>query len=216
MKLTQAPLKNLLPATLLIFILSLQAASAFYDPGLQRWLNRDPIEERGDMNSSLYTAVANSPLRFVDPYGLTITVIGNQGDYNDACTYFSQDPGMKAVLEKLRTSRKDYTVRLNNNQTVRYDSSTRTIDWDPHAALLYLSGGRMSPALALAHEMAHASAPRLLMNLLQNIPCINQYDNLEELRVIKRRETPAARSLGEDTRNNHRGKFYGVPGPTCR
>jgi len=38
----------------------------FYDPGLQRWLNRDPIEEDGGIN--LYTFVANEPPDSIDPY----------------------------------------------------------------------------------------------------------------------------------------------------
>jgi RHS repeat-associated protein len=40
----------------------------FYDPGLQRWINRDPIGEMGGLN--LYGFVGNSPLIYVDPYGL--------------------------------------------------------------------------------------------------------------------------------------------------
>jgi RHS repeat-associated protein len=43
----------------------------FYEPSLQRWLNRDPIGEGGGCN--LYGFVGNSPLRFGDPYGLNWT-----------------------------------------------------------------------------------------------------------------------------------------------
>src|SRR5258708_7000362 len=49
----------------------------YYDPGLQRWPNRDPIGEEGGWN--LYGCVGNSPMNFVDPIGLdpfTGTVIG--------------------------------------------------------------------------------------------------------------------------------------------
>ena len=45
----------------------------FYDPYLQRWLNRDPKGERGDRN--LYRYTANSPYRFFDPYGLDLISI---------------------------------------------------------------------------------------------------------------------------------------------
>jgi RHS repeat-associated protein len=41
----------------------------FYDPGLQRWPNRDPIEEEGGVN--LYTAVSNDPVNLLDPLGLS-------------------------------------------------------------------------------------------------------------------------------------------------
>jgi RHS repeat-associated protein len=39
----------------------------FYEPSLQRWLNRDPIGEVGGLN--LYGFVGNSPLGYVDPLG---------------------------------------------------------------------------------------------------------------------------------------------------
>jgi len=40
----------------------------YYDPNLQRWLSRDPIQEQGGLN--LYRYVANRPLNFVDRFGL--------------------------------------------------------------------------------------------------------------------------------------------------
>jgi uncharacterized protein RhaS with RHS repeats len=41
----------------------------FYDPTLQRWLNRDPIDEQeGGIN--LYGFVLNEPLGLIDPFGM--------------------------------------------------------------------------------------------------------------------------------------------------
>jgi RHS repeat-associated protein len=40
----------------------------FYDPNLQRWLNRDPIGEEGGIN--LYVCFSNNPLSNYDPTGL--------------------------------------------------------------------------------------------------------------------------------------------------
>jgi RHS repeat-associated protein len=40
----------------------------FYDPSSQRWLNRDPIGERGGGN--LYGFVYNNPIQYFDRYGL--------------------------------------------------------------------------------------------------------------------------------------------------
>jgi len=40
----------------------------YYEPNLQRWLNRDPIQERGGLN--LYGLVGNAPVNAVDPSGL--------------------------------------------------------------------------------------------------------------------------------------------------
>ena len=39
-----------------------------YEPNLQRWLNQDPIQERGGLN--LYRFVDNIPVNKVDPLGL--------------------------------------------------------------------------------------------------------------------------------------------------
>jgi RHS repeat-associated protein len=45
-----------------------------YDPNLQRWLNQDPIGEAGGIN--LYRAFRNSPLNWIDPFGLDDTARG--------------------------------------------------------------------------------------------------------------------------------------------
>jgi RHS repeat-associated protein len=51
----------------------------FYDPSLQRWVNRDPVNEAGGIN--LYGFLRNSPLNAVDPVGLCepngIPLLGN-------------------------------------------------------------------------------------------------------------------------------------------
>src|SRR5262249_32183104 len=39
----------------------------FYDPNLQRWINMDPVGERGGVN--LYCFVVNQPTRFMDRWG---------------------------------------------------------------------------------------------------------------------------------------------------
>ena len=43
-------------------------ASGFYDPTVQRWINRDPIEEKGGGNQHAF--VRNKPLDGVDRFGL--------------------------------------------------------------------------------------------------------------------------------------------------
>ena len=52
----------------LAWLLLVANASAFYDPGLQRWINRDPIEEKGGLN--VFSHVANNPQCAIDPRGL--------------------------------------------------------------------------------------------------------------------------------------------------
>jgi len=46
----------------------------FYNPELRRWINRDPIEERGGMN--VYGFVGNNPILFFDPTGLLKGSVG--------------------------------------------------------------------------------------------------------------------------------------------
>ncbi len=57
---------------ILLTMLSFSSATAFayYDPGLQRWINRDPIGEKADCN--LYEHVANSSINYIDSFGLDI------------------------------------------------------------------------------------------------------------------------------------------------
>jgi uncharacterized protein RhaS with RHS repeats len=59
------------------------SAHAYYDPGAQRWLNRDPIEELGGIN--LYGFLGNDPANRVDLFGLSESSIGDL--YNNiACS----------------------------------------------------------------------------------------------------------------------------------
>jgi len=52
---------------LLVLLSTSHVASAYYDPGVQRWINRDPIGERGGLN--LYCFVGNAPTGKIDPRG---------------------------------------------------------------------------------------------------------------------------------------------------
>jgi RHS repeat-associated protein len=50
----------------------------FYDPYLQRWVNRDPIGEEGGYN--LFRFADNSPMRVIDANGLYAEIVINDGD----------------------------------------------------------------------------------------------------------------------------------------
>jgi len=52
---------------LLALLSSSHKASAYYDPGVQRWVSRDPDQERGGLN--LYCFVLNNPIAGFDPLG---------------------------------------------------------------------------------------------------------------------------------------------------
>jgi len=53
---------------LLLLVGSVSNASAWYEPSVQRWVNRDPVGERDGVN--LYGFVGNNPLSYVDSLGL--------------------------------------------------------------------------------------------------------------------------------------------------
>jgi hypothetical protein len=48
-----------------------------YDPNLQRWLNRDPIQELGGIN--IYEMVNNNPVGMYDRYGLMPQILAGAG-----------------------------------------------------------------------------------------------------------------------------------------
>jgi hypothetical protein len=62
--------KKVLPIMLvpLFTLICHHGASAYYDPGVQRWINRDPIALKGGRN--LYRFANNSPAQRVDFFGL--------------------------------------------------------------------------------------------------------------------------------------------------
>jgi hypothetical protein len=56
-------------APLLALLASSTLARAWYDPGVQRWINRDPVGTRGGIN--LHTYVMNMPINMFDDFGLS-------------------------------------------------------------------------------------------------------------------------------------------------
>src|SRR2546421_8048123 len=75
----------------------------FYDPNLQRWINRDPIGERGGRN--LYRFTRNSPVRFADRFGLTIRFAPGSpdsfiGHWRDCICQLMQTPTGRSLLTR--------------------------------------------------------------------------------------------------------------------
>lgn len=129
--------------------------------------------------------------------------------------YFSRDSGMRHILTNVQHSAREVRLQINHRGDDHFDPSTNTIAWDPYSAMRTTGGGRQSPALGLAHELAHAAEnPRAQARLASH--AIARYDTLEERRVIRGPERAAAHSLGESARFDHRGSLYRVATPVSR
>jgi uncharacterized protein RhaS with RHS repeats len=80
----------------------------FYDPNLQRWINRDPVHEAGGRN--LYAFVANRPTSRIDLFGLSgpSASLGEQLDCVQACGAKKARKGAKLAKEAIAETRKRF------------------------------------------------------------------------------------------------------------
>ncbi|MDD5035616.1 MAG: DNA/RNA non-specific endonuclease [Methylococcaceae bacterium] len=66
----------------------------YYDPGIGRFISRDPIGLAGGINR--YAYVGSNPINFNDPEGLLVNQVSNAFDAGK--TYFSNNPGVAADI----------------------------------------------------------------------------------------------------------------------
>ena len=136
-------------------------------------------------------------------------------DYDLARTYLTRDPSERALFARFESSRRTFRLTTNNRGDDHFDPATRTVAWDPYSALRTTRGGTQTPALGLAHEIAHAiENPAREATLSARTDA--RYDDAEEARVIRGCERHAARALGEGVRFDHHGTLYRVRTPVSR
>jgi|SRR5579884_109410 len=138
-----------------------------------------------------------------------------RSDYELARAYLARDPAQRRLFERLDRSARHFHLALDSRGDDRFDPNSDTITWDPHSALRTTRGGTQSPALGLAHEVAHAVESPARESAL-SARALGKYDNAEERRVIRGSERQAARALGESVRFDHRGTLYRVATPVSR
>jgi hypothetical protein len=117
---------------LVLFLASPLTLKAYYDPGLQRWVNRDPIEEEGGWH--LHSFAGNKPTDFVDGLGLQCFIGGLPP------ILLSQPPPIPRPLieQALELNRGINRVRLPDGREVdlagrgHYDSTTGRPVPTPH------------------------------------------------------------------------------------
>jgi hypothetical protein len=137
-----------------------------------------------------------------------------RGDFDLAAAYLSRDPVERRLFRALERDATNFRLTTNRHDDDSYDPNTRTIHWDPHAAMRTTAGGRQSPALGLGHEVDHAVWDAAHGNALAGRPDV-RFDTAEERRVIEGSERHAAHTLGEGVRHDHRGSCYRVDAPTA-
>ena len=169
-------------------------------------MSTNPISTNGNFYVRLMRGVDLMPQNDYVRHGSLLVERSIDREFVRAEKYLRGDSVMRATFDKDESARGhiDYFSPVRN-----------TIFWDPRVAHRFADGGRQSPALALAHEAAHADEDVDERDRLfeKKLPL---FDNAEERRVILGPETHAARTLGEGTRTAHDGEEYRVATPTSR
>jgi RHS repeat-associated protein len=197
-----------------------------YHAGLARFVNPEPLYRKYPMfNPYLYGA--NNPLKFVDDDGRELKFAKGSTEsfmvsFQKAVAYMHYGGNKYGnVFSELAKSPTIITIAPTTGIDIGYDESTKTIYWNPEAANAVaidpVSGGgfpiigEQSPATGLLHEGVHALDD--INSNLDHSPDA-QYEDKAEANAIQNYETPFAKSVGEGTRNSHRGMNYKTSSPT--
>jgi hypothetical protein len=114
----------------------------FYSAILSRWISRDPIEERGGLNT--YGFVANAPIGLFDSYGLAWTIYRNPdknwalATSDDEMDLFS-DLAMKIRLDW--GERTKWLRKFADGSFVKEDEEASTCEFyqGPNTVIVYIS-----------------------------------------------------------------------------
>ena len=181
-------------------------------------MSTNPISTNGNIYDQLMRGIDLVPQNDYVRHGSLLVERSIDREFVRAEKYLRGDSVMRATFDHLEYAKRPTYIDKDESArgSIDYFSPVRnTISWDPHVAHRFADGGRQSPALALAHEAAHADEGMDERDRLfeKKLPL---FDNAEERRVILGPETHAARTLGEGTRTAHDGEEYRVATPTSR
>ena len=118
--------------------------------------------------------------------------------------YLSRDPEARKIQAEI--DKEKIPVQIVHDRKDQYHPDTRTIDWDPHSALVVTDEfghalGVQSSAMGLLHEEAHATDKKFAEHQKKHNA---DYENDAEAHAVGV-EDRAAKILGEPQRFNHYG-----------
>ena len=164
--------------------------------------------------ANVYNYAASSPVKYGDPFGLTVTVDPSiLSEYETVKSGLSQTiPEVKELFKQLDGSGSTYKV-VGTPEPGRtkamgsyFNPWTHTVYWDPTQGFGGYKGfGKLSPATILIHELTHAQSwdSNFVKHLWLNYRVDNDYDNLQEKMVITGIEGRVSSSLKQGIRFNH-------------
>ena len=201
-----------------------------YDPVLGRWFAQDPLSEKY-YGISPYAFCAGNPVKYLDPDGEKLYFASNVSEKFKqqfaATVQFMNSKGTAGDLAKLDASEVAYYIgetKIGNKQWNSFNSTTKTILWDPNTIFESEENIRVSPATMLAHEAAHAakydevlnSGDSVLISEYKKSRLVdksNAYGSEEEEQVVTKTEQSVAKKHGEIrknqvTRKGHKGGSF--------
>ena len=191
-------------------------------PQLGLFSTQDPLKwDNPDVSPYLYCAA--NPIRFTDPTGMKIEFANNVSeafvkDYYVAYNFLKNN-NASFVIDDLDKRENTYYIIETNNDS-EFDSSERTIYWNPNRALYTDNIYVLTPAELLSHEADHALFYDINpeSSISRHRDTNSPYGNKEDERVITGTEQEVAKKLGrlqegESTRENHNGIPYNVISP---
>ena len=180
------------------------AGQRYYAPELYRWLTRDPIKYDGGDN--VYAYVKGNPVKFVDPDGLEIEIIGFNRDemnlVNNVIRMITSTKKGRSNWEKIVKRKLKLVispVRPNDsNQDSRYNSLS--VKGNKITEIIYLN---LDPKLLLFSDTKNGSKRIGLVAILAHeighaLGCDD--DGPNRMNNVNANENPVTVELGEKPR----------------